>query len=334
MRKLKETSDHKEAQDLADFLLVQGIATQVRELQGTHSVWVVQEADVVWATELVKEFSPTEAGSHRAQAEALRKKQQAEAKPVFTPQRSLGRSAATPPWGAGVVGLFLICGLVAAVSRLGQQPTWSLYIAPVDLKLRIFLPFDWSQPWRLVTPIFLHSGLFHLGFNLMWLRQLGSQVESNAGTVRFLLLVVVTAALSNLAQYLLFHPQFGGMSGVNYALFAYVWMQARYAPKSRYEVTSSTTWLLMVWLVLCGTGLMGPVANAAHAFGLIFGLAFGLPTYLRFRKIYNMPRRPKPGSAHAEHIRGFDLVRRYYFEPYAPAWFVMVALVVAAWDYL
>jgi GlpG protein len=111
-------------------------------------------------------------------------------------------------------------------------------------------------------------------------------------------------------------------------------MQARYAPKRGYEVTSSTTWLLMVWLVLCGTGLMGPVANAAHAFGLIFGLAFALPTYLRFRRVYNMPRRPKPGSAQAEHIRGFDLVRRYYLEPYAPAWFVVVALVVVAWDYL
>lgn len=333
MRKLKEYSGQQEAQDLADFLLVHGIATQVRELGEAHSVWVIQETELAQATQLVEDFSPAEASSHRAEAKVLRAQREAEARPVFTPQRRIGRSAAVQPWGVGLLGLFLICGLVALVSRLGAKPMWSLYIAPVDLNLGVFLPFDWLQPWRLVTPIFLHSGLMHLGFNLMWLRQLGSQVESNAGTARFVVLVMVTAALSNLAQYLLFHPQFGGMSGVNYALFAYVWMQARYAPKSGYEVASSTTWLLMVWLVLCGTGMMGPVANAAHAFGLIFGLAFALPTYLRFRRLYNMPQIPEPGSSQALSISAFDRIRRVYLEPYAPAWFVVVALCVVAWDY-
>jgi GlpG protein len=123
------------------------------------------------------------------------------------------------------------------------------------------------------------------------------------------------------------------MSGVNYALFAYVWMQSRYAPRSGYSVASSTTWLLMIWLVLCGTGMMGPVANAAHAFGLIFGLLIALPTYLRFRRAYRLPGRPEPGSWKDLNVQGFARVRRLYLEPYAPAWFVVVALLVVAMDY-
>jgi GlpG protein len=178
----------------------------------------------------------------------------------------------------------------------------------------------------------MHFGWMHIIFNMMWLRQLGGQVESNAGTLRFLAIFAATAAGSNLAQYWLFRPEFGGMSGVNYALFGYVWMHSRYAPNSGYALTSATTWLMMGWLVWCGTGLAGPVANAAHAFGLIAGLGLALPSYLRFRNAYQVPRAFEKGSWQDLNIHGFERFRRLYFEPFAPAWFLVIALLVVALD--
>ena len=38
----------------------------------------------------------------------------------------------------------------------------------------------------------------------------------------------------------------------------------------------NTITMMLFWLVLCMTGLMGPIANAAHVVGLLVGVIFGL----------------------------------------------------------
>ncbi len=43
-----------------------------------------------------------------------------------------------------------------------------------------------TQPWRLVTYMFLHGGIFHLLFNMLWLWFLGKIVEDHLGTKNFL----------------------------------------------------------------------------------------------------------------------------------------------------
>ncbi|MCH8558278.1 MAG: rhomboid family intramembrane serine protease [Balneolia bacterium] len=43
-----------------------------------------------------------------------------------------------------------------------------------------------TQPWRLVTYMFLHGGVFHVLFNMLWLWFLGRIVEDHLGTRNFL----------------------------------------------------------------------------------------------------------------------------------------------------
>lgn len=132
-----------------------------------------------------------------------------------------------------------------------------------------------GQIWRLITPIFLHLGFLHILFNMMWLRDLGSMMEHLCGRGFIILFVLVTGAASNVAQFYVSGPNFGGMSGVVYALLGYVWMQSRFNPWSGFVVHSTTVQMMLIWFVLCLSGLIGNVANTVHAVGLVSGVAWG-----------------------------------------------------------
>jgi GlpG protein len=145
-----------------------------------------------------------------------------------------------------------------------------------------------GQVWRLLTPIFLHFSVLHILFNMLWLRDLGSLIEARDGTWKLLLLVVVIGVLSNFGQYLIGGPAFGGMSGVVYGLFGYVWIRGKLDPSSGFFLTDQTIMIMVGWFVMCLVGFVGNVANGAHGVGLATGMAFG---WLAARKPVGFRRR-------------------------------------------
>ena len=109
----------------------------------------------------------------------------------------------------------------------------------------------------------------------------GGEFEGRLGTGWFVVFLLVTATISNLAQYgislppLFQHgPTFGGMSGVVYGLAGHAWIRGRQDPRSGIELDESTFTFLMIWFFLCFLPFM-PIANTAHTFGLLVGLAWG-----------------------------------------------------------
>jgi GlpG protein len=101
-------------------------------------------------------------------------------------------------------------------------------------------------------------------------------IEGLHGQVRFALIVLGIAGLSNMAQFVQTGwPIFGGMSGVNYGLFGYIWLRGKYDPSSGLYLTPQDKMLMLVWFVICFTNLVGPVANTAHAVGLVAGAVWG-----------------------------------------------------------
>ncbi|MDH5407130.1 MAG: rhomboid family intramembrane serine protease [Gammaproteobacteria bacterium] len=139
-----------------------------------------------------------------------------------------------------------------------------------------FLPEVFAgQYWRLITPIFLHFSEIHIIFNGLWLWQLGRVIELLDQAWKLGAMVLTIGLLSNLAQYMFAGPLFGGMSGVVYGLLGYVWAQGKFNPRARLILNPQITAMMMIWFVVCWTGLVGNIANMAHTVGLLVGVIWG-----------------------------------------------------------
>jgi len=142
-----------------------------------------------------------------------------------------------------------------------------------------------GQWWQLVTYMCLHGGVWHIVFNMWWLTDLGALAERQLRSFWFLLLVLAIAITSNGAQYWAHGSAFGGMSGVVYGLAGYVWIRGKLDRGSGLYLDSQNIVYLLVWLVVCFTGMVGPVANIAHLVGLLSGMSCGwITAQFRSRK--------------------------------------------------
>ena len=336
MRHLQTYEDPKNARGLSDQLEIQGIENQILSEDASHAVWIINEQDLEAAKELARLYNGVSTEADRAQAERVRKDREAIGKPVRIPGLTQPGASRGGPVGQLTLGLIVLSVLVSVFSSLGdvESPILrGLFIVPVEVtstSIRWLNVFDWSQPWRLLTPMLIHFGILHLAFNMLWLYRLGSQIESMSGVLVWIGLVLAAQIPGALVQFETSGPLFGGMSGVVYGLFGYSWMQARYGSRG-YVITDQDTLWIMGWFILCATGLIGHIANAQHALGLVFGLILGMPAYLAFRR-GSADVKFEKGSWADLNIVGFQRFKRQYFEPYVPLWFVALAGVVLLLD--
>lgn len=133
------------------------------------------------------------------------------------------------------------------------------------------------QWWRLITPVFLHFSIFHLVFNLLWTWEFGRLIEWRNGPVMLIFLTILIGVASNLVQFLDAGPLFGGLSGVVYGLFGYLWIRGKYGRRFGVSLNPAIVNLMLGWFVICWSGVLGlfgiSVANSAHTAGLVSGAA-------------------------------------------------------------
>ena len=132
-----------------------------------------------------------------------------------------------------------------------------------------------GQVWRIFTPMFLHFGVLHILFNMMWLRNLGTAIEFNRGTRRFLMLVLICAGTSNTAQLVVSGPGFGGMSGVVFGLIGYLWIKGKFQPHLGLGLMPNQIVYAVLWMLLCIGGAFDGIANTAHVVGMVVGMFLG-----------------------------------------------------------
>ena len=133
------------------------------------------------------------------------------------------------------------------------------------------------QLWRFISPIFMHFSIIHLIFNGLWIWVIGTVIEQQQKSLVLLGIVIFSAISSNVVQYMVTGPYFGGLSGVVYALISYAWLWDKLAEKKLLVVSNALMGLMLVFLALGYSGLLtrlglGDIANTAHLSGLVAGL--------------------------------------------------------------
>ena len=287
MRQIGSISDPAQAQVFVDYLMILGIPAQAESDEAGWVIWVRDENDVETARSNLAEFETNpddllyadvgrEAKKLR-DAELSRRRKAAKRTVDMRNQwsRPMSRRA---PMVMTLIGLSILLGLLSGLGELRDgQIMRTLGFADTGTDL---IPGDGLQQirqgqiWRLVTPIFLHGGALHLIFNMYWLYILGIQVEVLKGTVRFGLIVLAIAVISNLAQFFIGGgPNFYGMSGVVFGILGYIWIKQQYEPASGFQLQSFTFFFLIIYMVIGFLGVIGNIANWAHLGGLLSGMA-------------------------------------------------------------
>ncbi len=133
-----------------------------------------------------------------------------------------------------------------------------------------------GQIWRLVTPIFLHLSIFHILFNMLWFKDLGYLIEYKFGRNQLMGFIILCGVISNISQYLVSGPSFGGMSGVLYGMLGFIWVYKNIHTEFDYSLPTRDITIMIGWLLMCLTGFLGPIANTAHASGLFVGMLYAL----------------------------------------------------------
>jgi rhomboid protease GluP len=180
--------------------------------------------------------------------------------------------------------LFYAVELLATMRRSGfQAPSGGLGalfgFGGVDTSIAVRmgasmpLPFDIRQPWRLITAIFLHGSLLHIGFNMWVLMDLGPTLEELYGSARLFFIFIATGAFGYVLSSAFGKLSLGasgsllGMVGVLLALTI-----GRQSIGMRMLRSQLINWL--VYIAVFGL-LMPGIDNYAHLGGFACGFLLG-----------------------------------------------------------
>lgn len=311
---LLEFDLERDALQICDALHSRQITSEIKETRDDRfSLWVHEEDQLALARDLIEAWRAGD-GVELAQAaeegrRARKDQQRGQAREQQEAKRAQqafdeARSGHAPAMSFGLIALCVGIHLLW-VNGSGEAVFQALTIMEPDVthvtRLIVgplsftWLPLPWNEPWRIFTPVLMHSvdgtglrGLLsiHLIFNMMMLGYLGPRIETRHGSLYLAAFVILAGSLSNMLQYeVRSSPGFLGFSGVNYALLGLAWMRQRLPSPVDYGISDGTFQFLMLWMALgfmeelgscmglsAGSGFS--MANWCHLGGLLVGFAW------------------------------------------------------------
>ena len=167
-----------------------------------------------------------------------------------------------------IIWIGTIAALGATVNSIGQEAavdfgTWGPPIAE-DFEL-----------WRIISGGFLHSGLFHIGFNMYLLWQLGQQLERSLGERDYIAVYFVSLIGGSLGALLLSptSPTVGA-SGAVFGLIGFTVLFYRSRGIGLFD--TGLGFLIVINIVF---SFRGGVSLGGHLGGFLVGLALGALYY-------------------------------------------------------
>jgi rhomboid protease GluP len=145
------------------------------------------------------------------------------------------------------------------------------------------VPWQLGRWWTLLTAIYLHGGILHILFNVLWIRQLGPAVEELYGPSRLVVIFTVAGVAGFAASNYVGHPFTIGASGSIFGLLGAMvaFGQRRGGAFGGMVLRQYGQWAILLFIL---GFLMPGVNNIAHVGGFVGGLAAGFVLALAERQ--------------------------------------------------
>jgi rhomboid protease GluP len=132
-----------------------------------------------------------------------------------------------------------------------------------------------GEIWRLITPMFLHGSILHIGFNMYALFALGPALESYYGHGRYLALYLLSGFAGNVISFLFSsNPSLGAST----AIFGLIGAEAIFLYRNRSILGSmaqrALTNVIFIIVINLMLGLNPGIDNWGHMGGLLGGTFF------------------------------------------------------------
>ena len=194
----------------------------------------------------------------------------------------------TPYMTYTLLGITVLVYLVQMATQFSLDPSTCPFFRYADLPacygLKVNELIVAGQFWRLITPVFLHANLLHIGFNMYALFLLGPQLERHYGSWKFLALYLVSGFAGVVASFVLTPARSLWASMAVFGLFAaqgvfFYQNQKVFGTRARAALRSIINLAVINFII----GLSPGIDNWGHLGGALGGVLIawvGGPMYL------------------------------------------------------
>lgn len=185
------------------------------------------------------------------------------------------------------IGLYVLSLVIDPAGALRPRGPFEIF-SPSGRALQILgatgaFPWLHGEWWTLFTAVYLHGGVLHILFNVLWIRQLGPAVEELYGPARFFVIFTVSGVAGFVVSNILGIPFTVGASGSIFGLLGAMvaFGRRRGGVFGGMVLRQYGQWALLLFIL---GFFMSGVNNIAHAGGFLVGLAAGLVLSLAERQ--------------------------------------------------
>jgi membrane associated rhomboid family serine protease len=147
-----------------------------------------------------------------------------------------------------------------------------------------------NQWFRFITPMFLHAGIVHIGFNMLLQVTLGREMEKEIGSVRFFLVYVSSGIFGFVlgGNFAASGISSAGASGALFGVIALTLLDLLYTWSERKSPFTDLMFIILDIVISFVLGLLPGLDNFSHIGGFVMGLVLGIcilhsPSSLRRR---------------------------------------------------
>jgi len=173
------------------------------------------------------------------------------------------------------IGVYLVCGLVSGNLLSPFSPSNPLYAYGVAVGA--FIQQDPIQSYRMLTSMFLHESVLHIGLNMFSLYFVGAVTEQIFGSSRFTIIYFVSGIAGGFLEALLLPNTAGlGASGAIFGIFgafgAFILLRRRALGPAANGIIGQWFFFLLINIFF---SLQPGIGALAHFGGLGAGLILG-----------------------------------------------------------